>query len=83
MVWGGIGLFRKLEPVVFQNIGPGRGNGVTAAQYINQVLQPHIVQHFARSQKLIFEHDNARAHTARATRDVLEQNVLQSCFGCL
>jgi hypothetical protein len=48
MVWVDIGLVRKLGPVVFQNIGAGRGNGVTAARYIDQVLQPHIVQHFAR-----------------------------------
>lgn len=42
-----IGLFIKLEPAVFQKIGPGRGNGVTAAGWINQILQPHIMPHFA------------------------------------
>lgn len=47
IVWSGSGLFRKLGPVVFQNIGPGRGNGVTAVRYIDQVLQPYIVQHLA------------------------------------
>jgi hypothetical protein len=46
MLWNGIGLFRKLGPVVFQNIGPDRVNGVAAARYIDQVLQPHIVQTF-------------------------------------
>jgi hypothetical protein len=25
MVWGGIGLNVKLGPVIFQNLGPGRG----------------------------------------------------------
>jgi hypothetical protein len=30
---------------------------VTAAGYIDQVLQSHIVQHFARRQNLIFQHD--------------------------
>jgi hypothetical protein len=32
MVWGGIGLNVKLGPIIFQNLGPGRGNGVTAAR---------------------------------------------------
>jgi hypothetical protein len=35
MVWGVIGLNVKLGPVIFQNLGPGRGNGVTAARYID------------------------------------------------
>jgi hypothetical protein len=69
MVWGGIGLFRKLGPVVSQNIGPGLGNGMTVARYIDQVLQPHVMQHFARRQNLIFQHGNARAHMARATKN--------------
>jgi hypothetical protein len=31
----------KLEPVIFQNIGQCRGNGVIGALYIHQVLRPH------------------------------------------
>lgn len=50
-----------------------KDNSLTAARYINQVLQPHIVQHFARYQKL-FQHSNARVHMTRATKDILEQN---------
>lgn len=46
---------------------------MTAARYINQVLQPHIVQHIARHQNM-FQPNNARAHTARATKEILEQN---------
>jgi hypothetical protein len=38
MVWGGIGLNVKFGPIIFQNPGPGRGNGITAARYINEVL---------------------------------------------
>ena len=69
MVWGGIGLNVKLGPVTFQNLGPGRGNGVTAARYIDQVLRPHVVPHFARHQNKTFQQDNARA-----TRYFLQQN---------
>jgi hypothetical protein len=35
MVLVGIGLFRKHGPVVFQNIGQSRGNGVISARYID------------------------------------------------
>ena len=74
MVWGGIGLNSKLGPVVFQNLGPGRGNGVTAARYRDQVLTPHVVPHFNRHPNKTFQQDNALAHTARITRDYLQQN---------
>jgi transposase len=74
MVWGGIGLNVKLCPVIFLNLDPGRSNGITAARYIDQVLRPHVVPHFARHQNKTFQQDNARAHTARATRDFLQQN---------
>ena len=53
---------------------PGESNGVTAARYIDEVLRPHGVSHFARHQNKTFQQDNARAHTARATRDFLQQN---------
>ena len=42
----GLGVIRinhKAGPVIFQNFGPDRGNGVTALRYINQVLRLHIV----------------------------------------
>jgi aspartyl aminopeptidase len=74
MVWGDIRLNVKLGPVIFQNLGSKRGNGVTAARYIDQVLRPHVVPHFARYQNKTFQLDNAHAHTARATRDFLQQN---------
>ena len=43
MIWGAIGLNRRLELVIFHNIGPGSGNGVNAQQYINQVLALEIM----------------------------------------
>ena len=71
MVWGGIGLNSKLGTVVFQNLGPGRGNGVTTTRYRNQVLTHHVVPHLNRHPNKGFKQDNARAHTARVTRDYL------------
>ena len=46
MIWGAIGLNRRLGLVIFQKIGPGYGNGVNAQWYINQVLAPEIMPYF-------------------------------------
>ena len=77
MIWAAIGLNQRLGPVVFQNIGPGRGNGITAQRYIDQALRPHIVPFFARHPLYTFQHDNARPHTARATVHFLQQHNIR------
>ena len=77
MIWGGIGLNQLVGPVVFQNIGPGRGNGVTARRYIDQVLWPTVLPHFRRHRNLILQQDNARPHTARVTTDYLQRSGIQ------
>ena len=74
MVWGAIGLNQRVGPIIFQNVGHGRGNGVNAARYIAQVLQPHVVPFFQRHQNFLFQQDNARPHTARVTQAFLRQN---------
>lgn len=42
IVLGAIVLNQRASPVVSQNIGSERGNGVTASCYINQTLRPHL-----------------------------------------
>ena len=74
MIWGAIGLNQRVGPVIFQNVGQGRGNGVNAARYINQVLRPHVLPFFQRHPQHLFQQDNARPHTARATQTFLRQN---------
>ena len=74
MIWGAIGINHAIGPVIFQNIGPGRGQGVNAQRYINQVLRPHIVPFFAQHPNWTFQQDNARPHTARDTQQFLQQN---------
>lgn len=44
------------------------------ALYIHQVLRPHMVTFIARHRNYTFQHDNIRAHFARATSDFLQQN---------
>lgn len=63
-----------MGPVVFQNVGQGRGNGVNADRYINQVLRPYVVPFVQRYRNCLFQQDNARPHTARATQDRLRHN---------
>ena len=77
MVWGAIGISHEAGPVIFKNIVPGRGNGVTALRYINQVLRLHIVRYFGRHQHHMFLQDSVCAHTAEATRDFLQQHNIR------
>ena len=68
MVWGAMSYNGRSELVVVQ------GN-LTANRYINQILRPHLLP-ILNHQRELFQHDNARPHTARATRDYLtNQNV--------
>nr|KAG5698567.1 hypothetical protein BaRGS_027078 [Batillaria attramentaria] len=36
MLWAAIGHNQVLGPVIFQGLGPGRGNGITAQRYMDQ-----------------------------------------------
>ena len=74
MLWGAISWGRRIPPVIFQNNGEGRGRGVTARRYIDEVLQPVVVPFMAGRRHLIFQQDNAKPHTARLTQDFLVQN---------
>ena len=69
VVRGAIGINHKAGPV--------RGNGVTALRYINQVLRLDIVPYFGRDHHRMFQQDNARADTARATRNFLQQHNIK------
>lgn len=74
MVWGGMALNHLEGPIIFQNLGPGRGNGVTAQRYIDQILTPYIVPYFNRNPRHLLQQDNARPHIARATVDFLRHH---------
>ena len=77
MIWGGL-CGRRLVGPVFFNLQPGRGGGVNAARYINQVLQPQVVPFLARHRGVLFQQDNATPHTANATRTFLRQNNIRT-----
>nr|KAG5698574.1 hypothetical protein BaRGS_027085 [Batillaria attramentaria] len=48
MLWGAIGHNQVLGPVIFQGLGPGRGKGITAQRYMDQVLHPHVLTYLLR-----------------------------------
>nr|KAG5692720.1 hypothetical protein BaRGS_033831 [Batillaria attramentaria] len=86
MLWGAIGHNQVLGPVIFQGLGPGRGNGITAQRYMDQVLHPHVLPphvlpFFQAHGNWVFQHDNVRPPppppTARATQDLLQRSGIQ------
>ncbi|XP_071085819.1 uncharacterized protein [Haliotis cracherodii] len=60
------------------SVGAGRGNGVTAQRYIDQVLRPQVVPFFAIHGNFQFQQDNARPHTARITQAFLQQHNINT-----
>ena len=74
MVWGAIGLNQQIGPVFFNFRDGMPGIGVTAQRYVAQVVRPHLLPFFQHNPNHILMQDNATAHTARVTRDVLGQN---------
>ena len=73
MVWGGIMGGQKTRLIVL------RGN-LNAQRYINNVLNAEAIPFLRRNAPAVFQHDNARPHTARITRAHLAAsnvNVMQ------
>lgn len=69
-VWGGFSYNHRTPLHVFRN-------NVTANVYINEVLRTIVVPMFRQNNDLqFFQHDNARPHTANATRNFLAQQQL-------
>ena len=60
MVWGAIDMQEKSDLVFIA------GN-MTAARYVEQVINPEVVPLFVRKPNMVYMQDNARPHTARMT----------------
>ena len=75
MLWGAISWGRRVQPVIFENNGRGRGRGVTAQRYIDEVLTPVVVPVFAGQRQMVYQHDNARPQTALANQAFLAQHI--------
>lgn len=66
MMWGTITCRRRSDLVMIQ------GN-LTAQRYCDEILRPHLLPIIDRQREL-FQQDNARPHTARHTRDFLQNH---------
>ena len=73
MMWAALLRDRLIGPVFFR-LQPGRGGGMTARRYIDQVLQPVVVPFFAGRPALTFQRDNAPAYTAMVTQVFIRNN---------
>lgn len=72
MVWGGISARGKTD-LVFLVDGT-----VTSQLYVDNVVIPHVIPFAERTgPNFILMHDNARPHTARATREALHASRIQ------
>lgn len=69
MVWAGISYTGRTDLVQIH------GN-LTAQRYCDEIIRPHVIP-FMNRQNVIFQHDNARPHTARLTTAFLAQNNIQ------
>ncbi|GFS09019.1 transposable element Tcb2 transposase [Elysia marginata] len=50
---------------------------INAQTYVQDVLQAHVVPYIAMHRNIVFQQDNARAHTTRYTQQFLEQSDVQ------
>ena len=70
MVWAGFTSHHKTQ-LVFLDFGRGRGRGLTAQHYIDQVLRPIALLFIVAHQGTVLQQDNARPHAARLTQNFL------------
>ena len=72
MFWGGISYDARTE-LVFVPSG-GRGGGLTAARYITEILEDHVVPYAGMfDEGFMLMQDNAPCHTARVTAAYLRE----------
>ncbi|GFR86570.1 transposable element Tcb1 transposase [Elysia marginata] len=62
MMWCAISYNDRIGPVLFHN-----RRAINAQTYVQDVLQAHVVPYIAMHRNIVFQQDNARAHTARYT----------------
>lgn len=77
MMWAGISLEGKTELVFIP--GGGRGGGLTAARYVEDILLDHVLPYEGYTEDgFLLMHDNARCHTARITRQFMDEVGIQT-----
>ena len=62
-IWGGNGFNQRVGRIIFQNVDPGYGKGVTAQRFIDPVVRPEIVPFFIVVMETIFCNTITPVHT--------------------
>jgi transposase len=80
MVWGCI-MHKKKGPLVILEYPGGRGGGMTADRYQEQVLDKVLYNYYLRMSEekgmVLFQQDGASSHTAKSTRAWFERNGIE------
>lgn len=77
MMWAGISMEGKTALVFIP--GGGRGGGLTADRYVGDLLLDHVLPYEGFiGEGFLLMHDNARCHTARITRQFLDEVGIES-----
>jgi transposase len=83
MIWSCIGLGWK-GPIVVLDYPGGKGGGMTAKRYQEQVLEAVVKKLYADLEKKLggihFQHDGAASHRAKSTQRWLEQHNIRLLF---
>nr|KAG5705630.1 hypothetical protein BaRGS_034828 [Batillaria attramentaria] len=78
-VRGAIGHNQVLGPVIFQGLGPGRGNGITAQRYMDQTQLNRVVPRPTTVAELDRAVRQAWANIPRAASNTLVRSMTRRC----
>ena len=72
MLWGGISKGRHTDLYIIRN------GSLTTRRYADEILRPHVIPYAsAIGDSFVFQHDNARPHTARLLENMLKAETIQ------
>ena len=74
-------MYERKGPLIVLEYPGGKGGGMTAKRYIEQVLDGFLLDFYnevhKRNRSVTFQQDNARCQTAKSTRRWFEQHSIQ------
>ncbi|XP_071044216.1 uncharacterized protein [Parasteatoda tepidariorum] len=71
MVWGGISIGGRTDLHIIRN------GTLTARRYADEILRPHVIPYAAAiDDSFVLQDDNARPHTARLVKSMLEAETI-------
>ena len=72
MIWCGISIGRRIDLHIFQN------DILMVQRYADEILSSHVIPYAAAiGDSFVFQHDNAKPHTAHLVENMLESEITQ------